>query len=103
MRSIPRQHRASRWLTWTLPPLALLLLAACETAPVECPPPEKVPVPVREPIKPELISDCVLPTTLPQEGPLRFRDVDEYTLSVETALACARLKLKALRDLEATR
>jgi hypothetical protein len=36
-------------------------------------------------------------------GPLRFRDMDQYTLSLETALDCTRLKLRKLRDAEAAR
>lgn len=78
------------------------MLPACASGPLECPPPSKVEVPVREPIDAELITDC-RPEGMPADGPLRFRDIEHYTLSLEVALDCARDKLKKLRENEAMR
>lgn len=63
----------------------------------------EVKVPVREPIAAMLIEDCVVEHPLPQLGPLMWRDIESYTMSLETALACARGKLRYLRDAEALR
>jgi hypothetical protein len=71
--------------------------------PLKCPPPDKVEVPVHTPLDPKLIADCLPETGMPMEGALKFRDLDDYTLSIETALDTCRSRLARLRQMEAER